>query len=164
MPTPVTLVTRLTALTVAATAIVLFSSGPQVIANQAIDSEVLAKRELAWRAYFAGDTDTLGALLPPEFIGIGMTDEPFADRARTLTESRAFRDRGGRLVKLAFPETQAQRYGDTVVLYGRFELAIYSDGAEHTMRGRLTEVFVHRNGKWLHPGWHLDLVGGPGKP
>ena len=25
--------------------------------------------------------------------------------------------------------------------------------------GTLTEMFVRRNGKWVHPGWHLDLGG-----
>ena len=24
--------------------------------------------------------------------------------------------------------------------------------------GRGTEVFVHRNGHWIHTGWHLDTV------
>ena len=40
-------------------------------ANAAIDPEVLAAREAAWRAYFGGDVKTLGDLLPAEFIGIG---------------------------------------------------------------------------------------------
>ncbi len=126
-------------------------------AEAPIDPEVLAVREAAWRAFFGGDVKTLGDLLPPEFIGIGMNDGPFTDLTATLDASRAFRDRGGRLVHLAFPETQAQVFGDVVVLYGRYEVVVFSGGAERTMRGRLTELFVKRNGKWLHPGWHLDL-------
>jgi hypothetical protein len=118
---------------------------------------VLAVREAAWRAFFGGDVTTLGDLLPPEFIGIGMTDGPFTDLTATLDAARAFRDRGGRLVRLASPETDAQVLGDVVVLYGRYEVVVFSGGAERTMRGRLTELFVKRNGKWLHPGWHLDL-------
>jgi hypothetical protein len=43
------------------------------------------------------------------------------------------------------------------VLYGRYEAVIQADGVERTVRGRLTETFVRRDGKWLHPGWHLDL-------
>ena len=43
-------------------------------ANAAIDPEVLAAREAAWRAYFGGDVKALGDLLPQEFIGIGMND------------------------------------------------------------------------------------------
>jgi Domain of unknown function (DUF4440) len=130
----------------------------QPAAQTAIEPELLAAREAAWRAYFSGDVKALGDLLPQEFIGIGMTDGPFTDRATTLDGARAFRERGGRLVRLAFPETQAQRFGDVVVLYGRYEAVIYSDGAERTLRGRLTEMFVRRDGKWLHPGWHLDVT------
>jgi hypothetical protein len=133
-----------------------------VAAQAGIDPEVLAAREAAWRAYFAGDVKTLGALLPPEFIGLGMADGPFTDRTKTLADARAFQQKGGRLVRLAFPETQAQQFGDVVVLYGRYEAVIQSDGVDRTMRGRLTEMFVRRDGKWLHPGWHLDVPAGPG--
>ena len=90
-----------------------------------------------------------------------MNAAPFTNRDKVLDAARAFRERGGRLVRLTFPETQAQRYGDVVVLYGRFEVVFYSGGAERTMRGRLTEMFVRRDGKWLHPGWHRDLTVGP---
>ena len=142
-------------------ALVMCASCTQVVASAAVDPEVLAARETAWRAYFAGDVKALGELLPQEFIGIGMEDGPFAGRATTLDGARAFRERGGRLVRLAFPETQAQRFGDVVVLYGRYEAVIQSGEAERTMRGRLTEIFVRRDGKWAHPGWHLDLAAGP---
>jgi hypothetical protein len=140
---------------------VMSASDLRVTAAPAIDPAVLTARESAWRAYFAGDVKTLGDLLPPEFIGIGMNDAPFADRATTLAGARSFHESGGRLVRLAFPETKAQRVGDLVVLYGRYEVVLQSDGTERTMRGRLTEIFVRRDGKWLHPGWHLDLVTGP---
>ena len=122
------------------------------------EPDLLAAREAAWRAYFAGDEATLGALLPPDFIGLDMGPGPFVDRATTLAESRAFHARGGRLVRLAFPETRAQRHGDVVVLYGRFEVVLETAGKQHTLRGRLTEVFVRRDGRWSHPGWHLDLT------
>lgn len=122
-----------------------------------IDPALLTTRESAWRAYFAGDAATLHAMLPPEFIGIGMDDDPFKDKAATLTEAQAFRAGGGTLVRLAFPETRAQQFGDVVVLYGRFELVLANAGKEQTFRGRLTEVFVKRDGRWLHPGWHLDV-------
>jgi hypothetical protein len=125
-----------------------------------IDPDILIAREAAWRAYFGGDVQTLGDLLPPEFIGISMNEGPFTDRATTLAGARAFKEKGGRLVRLTFPETRAQRFGDTVILYGRYEATIET-GGERTLRGRLTETFVRRNGKWLHPGWHLDLASAP---
>jgi hypothetical protein len=146
---------------IALLAAVVSVSSSHAAANAAIDQEVLAAREAAWRAFYGGDVKALGELLPEEFVGIGMNEAPFADRARTLDGARAFHERGGRLVRLAFPETQAQRFGDVVVLYGRYEAVIQSGGSERTLSGRLTEMFVRRDGKWLHPGWHLDLTAGP---
>src|SRR4029450_988493 len=147
---------------IALLAAVMSGADSQVAAGAAIDPEVLVGREGAWGAVYGGEVKALGEVLPEEFIGIGMNDAPFADRAKILDASRAFHERGGRLVRLAFPETQAQRFGDVVVLYGRYEVVFQSGGAEHTRRGRLTEMFVRRDGKWLHPGWHLDLTAGPG--
>src|SRR5688572_6553752 len=36
-----------------------------------------------------------------------------------------------------------------------------SRGKEQTLSGRLTEVFVKREGRWWHPAWHLDLASTP---
>ena len=146
---------------IALLAAVMSASGSRVAADAAINPEVLAAREAAWRAFYNGDVKTLGDQLPEDFIGINMNDSPFANRAKVLDAARAFRERGGRLVSLTFPETQAQRYGDVVVLYGRYEVVFQSGGAEQTRRGRLTEIFIGRDGKWLHPGRHLDLTAGP---
>ena len=156
--------TRARVLGITVLAALMSVSHSRAVSNTSIDPEVLAAREAAWRAYFGGDVKALGDLLPQEFIGIGMNDGPFAGRAKTLEGARGFNERGGRLVRLAFPETQGQRFGDVVVLYGRYEAVIYSEGAEHTMRGRLTEMFVRQGGKWVHPGWHLDLTADPAAP
>jgi hypothetical protein len=138
----------------------LAMSGPSPArADVPIDPALLAVREAAWRAWFAGDVAALRELLPPEFTGISWNDTPFTNQAETLAASTAFKNSGGRLVGLAFPETRAQRFGDVVVLYGRFEAVIEAPGGRQTVRGRLTELFVRRDGKWLHPGWHLDAVG-----
>ena len=125
-----------------------------------IDPDVLKLREAAWRAWFAGDTAALETMLPPEFIGISM-EGPLTPLPRTLQEARGFREGGGRLVSLEFPETQAQRYGDVVVLYGRYAVTFATGGAQKSVSGRLTEVFVRRDGRWTHPGWHLDTVPAP---
>jgi hypothetical protein len=149
------------------------ASGPQAPGTQApgpqapdaaIDPEVLRLREAAWRAWFAGDETTLRSLLPPEFIGIDMDDGPFSSLEKTLADARAFRAGGSRLVRLEFPETRAQRMGEVLVLYGRFSVVLESGGKERTFSGRLTEVFVRREGRWWHPGWHLDLASTPVTP
>jgi hypothetical protein len=126
-------------------------------AEPAPDPDVLAVREAAWRAWFAGDEAALRAMLPEEFLAIGASGTEISTREKTLASSRAFKEAGGRLVALSFPDTRAQRFGDTVVLYGSYEATLVVDGKESVMKGRLTEIFVKRDGHWLHPGWHLDL-------
>jgi ketosteroid isomerase-like protein len=125
-------------------------------AAEPIDPDVLAVREGAWRAWFSGDEAALRKVLPEDFLAIGWGGNQISDRDTTIASSRNFKESGGRLVALSFPETRAQRVGDTVIFYGSYEVTIASGGAEKQVRGRLTEVFVKRDGRWLHPGWHLD--------
>ena len=88
-------------------AVLMSASSSRVAANVAIDPEVLVAREATWRAFYDGDVKTLGDMLPEDFIGINMNDAPFTNRAKVLDAARAFRERGGRLVRLTIPETQA---------------------------------------------------------
>ena len=128
-------------------------------AAEPIDPDVLALRESAWRAWFAGDEKALLSMLPEDFLGIGWSGTEISDRSKTIANSRAFKESGGRLVALSFPETRAQRFGNTVIFYGSFDVTLASGTIETRVRGRLTEVFVKRDGKWVHPGWHLDQRG-----
>jgi hypothetical protein len=140
------------------------SPAAEPAAPAAIDPEVLELREAAWRAYFAGDETALGGMLSDDFIGINMFDGAFVTREAALQQARSFLASGGRLTGLEFPETRAQRYGDVVILYGRFTAVVESGGSEpktQTMRGRLTEVFLRTGGRWLHTGWHLDTASMP---
>ena len=123
------------------------------------DAEVLRLREAAWRAWFGGDEAALRRILPADFIGISAKAGPLASLDKVIADSRAFHATGGRLTKLEFPETQFQRYGDVVILYGRYVAVIETAGAQQTNQGRLTEMFLKRDGLWVHTGWHLDGVG-----
>lgn len=132
--------------------------------SAALDPEVLRLREAAWRAYFAGDEGALRDMLPADFIGINMTDGPFVTREKALEQARSFRASGGRLVKLEFPETRAQHYGDVMIFYGRYTVVLESGGPERTtetVHGRLTEMFLRQGGRWVHTGWHLDTASTP---
>jgi hypothetical protein len=115
---------------------------------------VLAARERVWRTWFAGDTASLTRLVPPELITIDGVAGAFGTRDSTLAGSRQFAS-GSTLKRLAFPRTECQAYGNTVILYTSYEMDIEQRGVVQTERGLATEVFVHQKGQWVNTGWQL---------
>jgi hypothetical protein len=123
-------------------------------------TSLLAAREAVWRAWFGGDQNALMKLLPPELHTI----EPesggtFGTRDSTLAASRGFAESGGKLVRLAFPSTEIQTYGNTAILYTSYEMELQTGGATRTSRGMATEVFVRKDDQWLNTGWQLAPMG-----
>ena len=135
---------------------------PSVLTGQASSldekskADLLATRELAWRAWFAGDSKTLEAMLPAEFIGVSWGDGPWSSKAESIGSSQEFAKNGGKLTTLDFPKTEIQSYGDVAFVYSTYKVSFTAGGQPVVQEGRSTEVFVRKNGKWLHPGWHLD--------
>jgi hypothetical protein len=116
---------------------------------------VLAVRDSVWRAWFGGDTKALAGVLAPELITLDSSGE-WGTLASTLRGSHASAASGARLARLAFPRTELQMYGATVVLYTSYEMDIVRDGMTRTERGLATEIFVQQaDGRWLHTGWQL---------
>ena len=115
---------------------------------------ILAKRDAVWKAWFANDRATLEKLIPEEAIAIG--DEGWSDRAAIFASAKSFADRGGKLVKLEFPKTEIQAYGNTVIIYTTYVYEIEVDGKRSTSKGRGTEMFVRRGEELVNVGWHLD--------
>jgi ketosteroid isomerase-like protein len=125
---------------------------------------VLAAREAVWRAWFAGDTDALKKLVPPELISIGSQSDAFGTLASNLEGARGFASSGGKLTRLVFPRTEFQAYGNTVILYTTYEMDLLAGGRTNTERGVATEVFVERDGQWINTGWQLaPLASGQSK-
>lgn len=118
-------------------------------------ASLLKAREAVWRAWFAGDTETLNKLVPPELITIDPGSDPFGTRNSTLEGSRGFAAAGGTLTRLAFPRTEFQTYGSTVILYTTYEMDLQTGGTTSTDRGTATEVFVQQDGRWINTGWQL---------
>src|SRR5262245_45861449 len=116
---------------------------------------VLAARERVWRAWFAGDTASLTQLVPPVLITIDGVAGGFGTRESTLAGSRLFHCTGSKLARLAFPRTECQAYGNTVILYTSYEMDIEQRGVVQTERGLATEVFVRQKGQWVNTGWQL---------
>jgi hypothetical protein len=116
--------------------------------------ELFATREAVWRSWFANDA-RLPDLVPAELIAIEQ-GEKFKNRGDVLDSSKDFAAKGGKLVRLEFPETEVQMYGYTAILYTKYVCEIEMNGQRSTLSGRATEMFVNRQGKWVNVGWHLD--------
>jgi hypothetical protein len=121
-------------------------------------ASLLQARESVWRAWFAGDANALSRILVPELITIGQ-DGSTGTLQSNLEHARAFAASGGKLTRLEFPSTQIQAYGNTVILYSSYVMELQSSGATTTERGMATEIFVRRNGEWVHTGWQLAPSG-----
>lgn len=117
-------------------------------------ASLMKTRESVWRSWFAGDSETLMTILVPELITIGQ-DGSIGTRASNLEHSRAFAASGGKLVRLEFPSTQIQAYGNTVILYSSYVMDLQVSGQTQTEHGMATEIFVRRGGAWVHTGWQL---------
>jgi len=118
--------------------------------------ELLRDREAVWRAWFAGDRARLEAAVPEDTIAINAGEEQWQNRASTLAGSRQFAESGAKLLRLEFPRTEIQVYGDTAILYTTYLFETETAGGRQVQSGRGTELFVHRNGRWVNVGWHLD--------
>jgi hypothetical protein len=131
------------------------SSQPRNITPQ-MRQRILTAREAVWRAYFNNDRPTLERLIPAETIALDKGSKEFGDREKILAAAKAFADSGAKLVKLEFPKTEIQVYGNAVILYTTYQLEIEKDGQRKTTTGLGTEIFVRRGNDLVNTGWHLS--------
>ena len=133
---------------------------PVRLAAQNGDEELLRTRELVWRAWFDGDTKTVEQLVPPETIVMSASEPAWKKQAEIVQESAEFHQQGGKLMRLSFPRTEVQHFGDVAIIWSSYELETEVAGKHSASAGRVTEVFVKRDGRWTNPGWHTDHVTG----
>jgi ketosteroid isomerase-like protein len=120
------------------------------------DEDLLRAREAVWRAWFAGDMKTLEELVPPETIVMSGGEEKWKKQADVLRTSEEFHAKGGKLLRLEFPRTEVQHFGEVAIVWSSYVLELEVDGKRTTGSSRVTEIFVRRNGRWTNPGWHTD--------
>jgi ketosteroid isomerase-like protein len=130
-------------------------SKPMTIGPE-IRQRILAAREKVWRAWFGNDRAALEKLIPEEVIAIDNGEEGWSDRAAILAGAQRFAESGGKLVKLEFPKTEMQVYGNTVLIYTTYVYEIEVNGKRTTASGRATEMFVRRGDELVNVGWHMD--------
>jgi len=92
------------------------STKPRTITPD-IRERILGKRDAVWKAWFANDRQTLDKLIPEEAIAINSGTKEWSNRDAILAGAKAFADSGAKLVKLEFPKTEIQAYGNTVLIY-----------------------------------------------
>lgn len=120
--------------------------------------QILAAREAVWRDWFAGDRAALEREVPPETIAISASETNWHNQKEILQSAADFHAAGGKLLRLEFPRTEIQRFGAVAMLYSQYALETETNGKRSTESGRVTEIFVLRDGHWVNPGWHTDAV------
>ena len=119
-------------------------------------ARLLADREAVWQAWFSNDQQRLEQLLPSDVVAINSGDTTWQGRAAVLAGAREFAQSGTKFVRVTFPRTEQQVFGDVAILYSRYELELERNGRRSVTTGRATEVFVWRDSVWQNSGWHLD--------
>ncbi len=120
------------------------------------DSQLLQMRETVWRAWFAGNVKLLRQLVPADTIVMSAGDKEWKDQAEVVSEAAQFHASGAKLIRLEFPKTRIQHFGNMAIVWSDYVLEIESRGKRSVSSGRATEIFVRRNGVWINPGWHTD--------
>jgi ketosteroid isomerase-like protein len=92
----------------------------KLLAQKQNDEELLRARETVWRAWFAGDTKTLEKLVPPETIVMSGGEKEWKGQSDVLRSSAAFHSQGGELVRLEFPRTEVQHFGDVAIVWSSY--------------------------------------------
>lgn len=123
----------------------------------AAKQQLLKAREAVWRAFFTNDQAQLDKLVPADTVVLEAAGErPFMKKADIMAAARELAQSGQKLVRLEFPQTEMQVYGNTAILYTTYLYELENgQGARHTSAGRATEIFVYRAGSWVNPGWHM---------
>ncbi len=125
-------------------------------AQQPGDRQLLQVREQVWRAWFANDTEALHKLVPPETIVMSGGEENWMHQAEVFQSAAEFQSAGGKLIRLEFPRTEVQHFGDVAIMWSNYLLETETAGKRSVFTGRASEIFVFRNGEWTNPGWHTN--------
>src|SRR5579862_2892209 len=124
------------------------------VSGQGSDAELTKVRESVWRAWFANDATLLEKMVPKDTIVISSGEKKWKYQADVLQTAAKFQADGGKLVRLEFPRTEIQHFGDVAIIYSQYLLETEMGGKRAVESGRVTEVFVRRHGQWINPGWH----------
>jgi hypothetical protein len=146
--------------TVIAVAILVVTtlSAASLASQRQNDEQLLSTREAVWRAWFAGDTAAIEKLVPPGTIVISGGEKEWKDQAYVMRSAAEFHASGGKLVRLEFPHTEVQHFGNVAIVWSTFVVETEVNGKRDSSSGRATEIFVWQHGQWSNPGWHTSSI------
>ena len=147
---------RLTRIMAVVALLVAVAAGSRFASARDERADLLNARESVWRAWFANDAKALEQLVPADTIVISSGEAKWKNQADILQSAGQFQASGGKLLRLEFPRTEIQRFGDVAVTYSQYVYETEVGTKRSQTSGRVTEIFVLRNGKWTNPGWHTD--------
>ena len=122
-----------------------------------VQAELLQARQAVWVAWFKGDRRAMTDLLTADLVAINGDNDAWEHLGDALHSGEEFAANGGELVRLEFPDTEFQLYGDVAILYSRYVVEFRMKGQSFSQSGRCTEIFRRVKKRWLNTGWHLDL-------
>lgn len=123
------------------------------------DAELLKVRRSVWLLWLANDQEALKKLVPDDTVVISAGETKWKHQAEVLQSAAEFHAAGGKLISLEFPRTEVQHFGDVAITWSEYVLEVEVGGKRSKSSGRVTEIFVKRNGQWTNPGWHTDSEG-----
>lgn len=115
-------------------------------------------RRAVWVDWFRGDTAKLRQVLTPDLVALSPDGAHWQSLDQSLAASAGFKASGARFVDVTFDSTMVHRFGDVVVMFSHYAVTTEAGGKREVMAGRATEVFVRRDGRWMHTSWHLDVM------
>jgi ketosteroid isomerase-like protein len=128
------------------------------------DTELLRIRRSVWLVWLADDQEALKRLVPDDTVVISAGEAKWKHHAEVLQSAAEFHAAGGKLISLEFPRTEVQHFGKVAIIWSEYVLEVEVGGKRSKSSGRVTEIFVKRNGQWTNPGWHTDAEGSSGPP
>lgn len=131
-------------------------SSARIFAQAQADSQLLHVREAVWRAWFSNDQKTLHVLVPPETIVISGGEQNWKHQAEVFRSAADFQSGDNKLIRLEFPHTEIQHFGDVAIVWSNYLIETESHGKRSVSSGRASEIFVRHKGQWTNPGWHTD--------
>ena len=110
------------------------SAYAQTAPTPAVRQELLKVRQRIWESYFRNDQTQLQQSIGGDFLTINPNEEHWQNRDEFLAGAEAFARHNGKLVRLTFPRTEIQDFGNVAVLYSLVQITMETEWQTGVLR------------------------------